>query len=71
MEIEWKDEILYKDLIKWEKRLKSEAPFFKKLTESIEKEDLRVLDVSCGTGFHLIMHAKWGYSGIGIDITVM
>ncbi|MCE7741875.1 MAG: class I SAM-dependent methyltransferase [Candidatus Heimdallarchaeota archaeon] len=69
MEIEWKDEILYKDLVKWGDRLKKEAPFFKKILEDMSKENARILDVSCGTGFHLVMLSKWGFSGIGVDIS--
>jgi SAM-dependent methyltransferase len=69
MEIEWEKEILYKDLVKWESRLKREAPFFKELLDSIDSKDPRILDVSCGTGYHLSMFAKWGYKGVGIDIS--
>ena len=69
MEIEWKDEILYKDIVKWERRLQNEAPFFKKVLEDYNKESSRVLDVSCGTGFHLMMLAKWGFRGVGVDIS--
>ena len=69
MEIEWQKEILYKDLVKWEKRLEKEAPFFKKLLENFSSKDVKILDVSCGTGFHLVMFAKWGFSGVGIDIS--
>ncbi len=69
MEIEWEKEILYKDLVKWEKRLITEAPFFKEILSSIQSISKRILDVSCGTGFHLVMFAKWGYEGVGIDIS--
>ena len=69
MEIEWQKEILYKDLVKWEKRLEKETPFFKELLDSFNSKKLRILDVSCGTGFHLVMFAKWGYQGVGIDIS--
>lgn len=69
MEIEWKNEILYQDLVKWNSRLKYEAPFFNKIIKSIDKPKIRILDVSCGTGDHLIMFAKWGYEGVGIDIS--
>lgn len=69
MEIEWKNEILYQDLVKWNSRLKYEAPFFNEIIKSISKPKIRVLDVSCGTGDHLVMFAKWGYEGVGIDIS--
>ncbi|MBY9001168.1 MAG: class I SAM-dependent methyltransferase [Candidatus Heimdallarchaeota archaeon] len=69
MEIEWKDEILYQDLVKWDSRLKQEAPFFNELIKSINKPKSRILDVSCGTGDHLVMFAKWGFDGVGIDIS--
>lgn len=69
MEIEWKNEILYQDLVKWDSRLKYEAPFFIDIIKSITKPKIRILDVSCGTGDHLVMFAKWGYEGVGIDIS--
>ncbi|MHA1200085.1 MAG: class I SAM-dependent methyltransferase [Candidatus Heimdallarchaeaceae archaeon] len=69
MEIEWKDEILYQDLVKWGDRLEKEAPFFNKLLEGRDKEKSLVLDISCGTGFHLVMLNKWGFNGVGIDIS--
>lgn len=69
MEIEWKNEILYQDLVKWDSRLKYEAPFFNMIIKSINKLKIRILDVSCGTGDHLVMFAKWGYEGVGIDIS--
>ncbi len=69
MEIGWKDEILYKDLVKWGARLEKETPFFKELLKDKESENTIVLDVSCGTGLHLVMLCKWGFSGIGVDIS--
>lgn len=69
MEIEWKNEILYQDLVKWDSRLKYEAPFFNEIIKSIDNPETRILDVSCGTGDHLVMFAKWGYRGVGIDIS--
>ena len=69
MEIEWKNEILYQDLVKWNSRLKYEAPFFNEIIKSIAKPKIRILDVSCGTGDHLVMFSKWGYEGVGIDIS--
>jgi len=69
MEIEWKKEILYQDLVKWDSRLKYEAPFFNEIIKSIDKPKIRILDISCGTGDHLVMFAKWGYEGVGIDIS--
>ncbi|MHA1465764.1 MAG: class I SAM-dependent methyltransferase, partial [Candidatus Heimdallarchaeaceae archaeon] len=69
MEIEWKNEILYQDLVKWDSRLKYEAPFFNEIIKGIAKPKIRILDVSCGTGDHLVMFAKWGYEGVGIDIS--
>ncbi len=69
MEIEWEKEILYKDLVNWDNRLQKEAPFFKELLDSFNSKDVKILDVSCGTGFHLVMFSKWGFSGVGIDIS--
>ncbi|MCG3223843.1 MAG: class I SAM-dependent methyltransferase [Candidatus Heimdallarchaeota archaeon] len=69
MEIEWKNEIHYQDLVKWNTRLKYEAPFFNEIIQGIAKPKIRILDVSCGTGDHLVMFAKWGYEAVGIDIS--
>ncbi|MHA1551478.1 MAG: class I SAM-dependent methyltransferase [Candidatus Heimdallarchaeaceae archaeon] len=69
MEIDWKNEILYQDLVKWNSRLKYEAPFFNEIIKSIAKPKIRILDISCGTGDHLVMFSKWGYEGVGIDIS--
>ena len=69
MEMDWKDEILYKDIVKWEKRLKNETPFFKELLKDTNCMESKILDVSCGTGIHLAMLAQIGYRGVGIDIS--
>ncbi len=69
MGIKWKNEILYQDLVKWDTRLRYEAPFFNEIIKGIAKPKIRILDVSCGTGDHLVMFAKWGYEGVGIDIS--
>jgi SAM-dependent methyltransferase len=69
MEIDWKDEILYKELVMWDSRLKREAPFFQDLLSNLQNKDARILDVACGTGDHMIMFTKWGFTGKGIDIS--
>ena len=69
MEIDWKDEILYKELVMWDTRLKREAPFFQDILTNLQKKDAKFLDVSCGTGDHMVMFAKWGFTGKGIDIS--
>ncbi len=69
MDIDWKDEILYKELVSWDTRLKREAPFFQGILSKLQKKDARILDVSCGTGDHMVMLAKWGFTGKGIDIS--
>ena len=68
MEIDWKDEILYKELVLWGTRLRREAPFFREILAELD-ENVKILDVSCGTGDHLVMFSKWGYTGKGIDIS--
>jgi len=69
MEIDWKDEILYKELVMWNSRLKKEAPFFQNILSNLKNKNARILDVACGTGDHMVMFSKWGYTGIGIDIS--
>jgi SAM-dependent methyltransferase len=52
-------------MVSWEKRLKNETPFFKKLFE--ESRVKKILDLACGTGHHSIYFAKSGYEVTGVD----
>ena len=54
-------------MVSWEKRLKNEAPFFKKLFE--ENKVRKILDLACGTGHHTIFFAKFGYEVTGVDLS--
>lgn len=54
-------------MVSWEKRLKNEAPFFKKLFE--ENKVRKILDLACGTGHHSIFFAKSGYGVTGVDLS--
>jgi len=55
----------YDLMISWRKRLKLEAPFFKKIFE--ENRIKKILDLACGTGHHSIFFAKSGYKVVGVD----
>jgi SAM-dependent methyltransferase len=54
-------------MVSWEKRLKNEGPFFKKLFE--ENKVKKILDLACGTGHHSIFFAKSGYQVTGVDLS--
>jgi glycine/sarcosine N-methyltransferase len=54
-------------MVSRDKRLKNEAPFFKKLFE--ENKVKKILDLACGTGHHSIFFAKSGYGVTGVDLS--
>lgn len=55
----------YDKMVNWPKRLEREAPFFRKLFETVGAR--RVLDLGCGTGSHALMFAGWGLDVVGVD----
>jgi glycine/sarcosine N-methyltransferase len=55
----------YDRVIPWEKRLKSERPWFEALWQRFGVR--RVLDASCGTGRHLVLFAQMGLEVSGAD----
>lgn len=61
---------IYLKTIDWDKRLKREIPVLKEILDSIpSKKTLRILDIGCGPGIHLLELAKNypEYSFYGID----
>jgi SAM-dependent methyltransferase len=57
----------YEAMIDWSKRLAHEAPFYRRLFESVSAE--RVLDTACGTGHHAALFHSWGLRVEGADIS--
>jgi SAM-dependent methyltransferase len=61
---------IYLKIIDWDKRLKREIPVLKEILDSIPaKKPLKILDIGCGPGIHLLELAKFNpnYSFYGID----
>ena len=57
----------YEAMIDWPKRLAHEAPFYRRLLQSVAAR--RVLDVACGTGHHAALFHGWGLQVEGADIS--
>jgi SAM-dependent methyltransferase len=57
----------YEALINWPKRLAHEAPFYRRLFESVDAT--RVLDTACGTGHHAALFHSWQLRVEGADIS--
>jgi SAM-dependent methyltransferase len=55
----------YDSVVRWDKRLAREAPFFKDLFE--ERDVTSLADVGCGTGKHAILFSTWGIEVWGLD----
>jgi glycine/sarcosine N-methyltransferase len=55
----------YDRFVDWDKRLRREGPFFRRLFE--ERGVTSVIDVGCGTGRHAVMFASWGLVVTGVD----
>src|SRR5512138_2237825 len=49
----------------WNARLNTEGPFLKALLE--ESGARTVLDAACGSGWHALALAEWGYTVAGVD----
>lgn len=56
----------YDKMIKWEKRLAREIPFFTSILSEVKGN--KVLDCACATGQHAVKLAKLGYQVTGSDI---
>ena len=57
----------YEALIDWPKRLTHEAPFYRRVFESVSAR--HVLDAACGTGHHAALFHSWGLRVEGADIS--
>jgi SAM-dependent methyltransferase len=55
----------YDSVVRWDKRLAREAPFFRQLFE--ERGVTSLADVGCGTGKHAILFSTWGIEVWGLD----
>ena len=55
----------YDSIVRWDKRLTREAPFFKQLFRDHEVTSLA--DVGCGTAKHAILFAGWGIEVWALD----
>lgn len=55
----------YDTFVDWNKRLRGEGPFFKKLFEEVGVH--RVVDVGAGSARHSIMFATWGCDVVAVD----
>ena len=56
----------YEAMIDWPKRLAHEAPFYRRLFESVAAQ--HVLDAACGTGHHAALFHSWQLRVEGADI---
>ncbi len=57
----------YEAMIDWPKRLANEAPFYRRVAESLGAR--RLLDSACGTGRHATMFHSWGMEVEAADIS--
>jgi glycine/sarcosine N-methyltransferase len=55
----------YDRFVDWDKRLKREGPFFRRLFDDCGVSS--VIDVGCGSGRHAVMFASWGLAVTGVD----
>jgi SAM-dependent methyltransferase len=55
----------YDRFVDWNKRLRREAPFFRR--EFAAHDVHRVVDVGSGSGMHAAMWARWGLDVVGVD----
>jgi SAM-dependent methyltransferase len=53
------------ELINWKGRWESEGGFFQKILRNYDAA--RVLDIACGTGFHIVMLRRDGFDVTGAD----
>ncbi|QEE16087.2 class I SAM-dependent methyltransferase [Promethearchaeum syntrophicum] len=70
---------IYLKIIDWDKRLRREMPVLKEIINSIHhknnKKPLRILDIGCGPGIHLLELAKkypdYNFYGIDRDLNMI
>ncbi len=57
---------VYESLVDWPKRLRREAPFYRRIFADHDVH--RVVDAACGTGHHAAMFHEWGLRVEGADV---
>lgn len=54
-------------MVDWPARIKKEEPLLREVFRRAKAG--RILDAGCGTGWHAIEFARWGYEVVGVDLS--
>ena len=54
-------------MVDWPARIKKEEPLLREVFQRAKAG--RILDAGCGTGWHAIEFARWGYEAVGVDLS--